>query len=253
MIKSKLLNFWPFFVFLFLLSLLLSSCARYPSYPTTGKPLPSWMKPYTVNGKTYYPLPSAAGYVEECYASWYGPKFHGKLSASGEVYNMYDFTAAHKILPLGTYVLVQNLENGRQVIVRINDRGPFVKGRCIDLSYAAAKALGMLKKGVARVRIIALAEGYPYNGKIVYKRIPNIRYNEFFLQVGAFRNKKNAIKFKKRIKKAFPEKKVKIEKFYWRGKVYYRVQIYLARDLNRARLIARNLKFYFPDSFIVAK
>lgn len=86
-------------------------------------------------------------------ASWYGSEFHGRRTASGEIYNMYDYTAAHKTLPLGTYVKVINLENGKSVIVRINDRGPFKKGRIIDLSYAAAKKIGIIEKGTARVRL----------------------------------------------------------------------------------------------------
>ncbi|MBN1413063.1 MAG: septal ring lytic transglycosylase RlpA family protein [Spirochaetales bacterium] len=90
---------------------------------------------------------------EEGYASWYGPKFHGRKTASGEIYDMHKLTAAHKTLPFGTYVLVVNLENGFSVVVKINDRGPFVKGRIIDLSKAAAIEIGMIKSGTARVRI----------------------------------------------------------------------------------------------------
>ena len=104
---------------LILLSLLLFSCARPPREPVAYTPpppadkenvpqkVPGWMKPYMVDGKVYYPLPSAEGYEEVCIASWYGPGFHGRQSASGEVYNMYEYTAAHKILPIGTYVLVK--------------------------------------------------------------------------------------------------------------------------------------------------
>ena len=139
-----------------LLILILPSCA---SRSASLQRVPNKLKPYTVNGKTYYPLPDAKGYEEICYASWYGPNFHRKLTASGEPYNMYAYTAAHKILPLGTYVLVTNLENGKQVVVRINDRGPFVKNRCIDLSYAAAKKIGLIKKGVAKVKLQAVTSG----------------------------------------------------------------------------------------------
>ena len=93
------------------------------------------------------------GYTEEGMASWYGKKFHGKKTASGEKFNMHKLTAAHKKLPFGTVVEVTNLKNGKKVKVRINDRGPFVKGRIIDLSYAAAKKIGIIEAGVARVRI----------------------------------------------------------------------------------------------------
>jgi len=96
---------------------------------------------------------------QEGLASYYGEKFHGRKTASGEVFNMYEMTAAHRTLPFGTYVRVTNLENGRSVVVRINDRGPFAKGRIIDLSYAAAKRLGMVHSGVAKVRIEVIA--YP--------------------------------------------------------------------------------------------
>ncbi len=114
-------------------------------------------KAYTVLGKTYRPLLSAAGFREEGIASWYGRDFHGKKTANGEIYNMYAMTAAHKILPLGTVVRVKHLGNGRSIVVRVNDRGPFVSGRIIDLSYTAAKKLGMIGSGTARVRVEALS------------------------------------------------------------------------------------------------
>ena len=113
-------------------------------------------RPYTVRGKTYYPLKSARGFVEEGTASWYGPGFHGKTTANGETYNQYAMTAAHKLLPLGTKVRVTHMGNGRSIIVRINDRGPFVDDRVIDLSRAAANRLNILGPGTARVRIQSL-------------------------------------------------------------------------------------------------
>lgn len=96
-------------------------------------------------------------YDEVGIASWYGPGFHGKATASGEPYDMYAFTAAHKTLPFGTVVRVVDLATGRSVVVRINDRGPFVAGRIIDLSYAAAEALGILARGTARVGLVVLS------------------------------------------------------------------------------------------------
>jgi len=233
------------FFLLIIFSFILFSCARPPKAPvTSAKPLPSWVYPYKVHGKVYYPLSSVSGYQEICLASWYGPKFHGKPTASGEIYNMYDFTAAHRLLPIGTYVLVTNLENGKQVIVRITDRGPFVKGRCIDLSYSAAKALGMIKKGVVKVKIVALGE----KGK----EPPNIRYNEFYLQVGAFRYYKNALKLKSKLEHEFS--KIIIEPFVKDGIVYYRVQIYISNDLQKALRLAEKLKQKrFPSAFLVAK
>jgi len=111
---------------------------------------------YEVLGKQYSVMPSAAGYNETGGASWYGKKFHGYLTANGEKYDMYQMTAAHKSLPIPTYVKVTNLANNRQVIVRVNDRGPFHKGRIIDLSYAAASKLDMLKQGTSQVRVEAI-------------------------------------------------------------------------------------------------
>jgi len=112
--------------------------------------------PYTIMGQRYYPLKSSEGYVNEGVASWYGSDFHGKLTANGETYNMYDMTAAHTTLPIPTFVRVTNLGNNRAIIVRVNDRGPFVKNREIDLSYRAAVELGMHEQGTANVLVEAL-------------------------------------------------------------------------------------------------
>ncbi|HXH72729.1 MAG TPA: septal ring lytic transglycosylase RlpA family protein [Mariprofundaceae bacterium] len=117
--------------------------------------------PYEVSGRWYTPLKSAAGYDETGIASWYGRDFHGKSTANGERYDMHAMSAAHKTLPLPTIVRVTNLENGRSVIVRVNDRGPFVKNRLIDLSYAAANALGFADDGTARVRVQTLDVNTP--------------------------------------------------------------------------------------------
>ncbi|WP_305080508.1 septal ring lytic transglycosylase RlpA family protein [Microbulbifer guangxiensis] len=112
--------------------------------------------PYTVNGVKYTVRKGVKGYREEGHASWYGTKFHGRRTANGEIYNMYAMSAAHKTLPLPSYAKVTNLDNGRSVVVRVNDRGPFVSGRIIDLSYTAAQKLGYIDKGVARVEVVAL-------------------------------------------------------------------------------------------------
>ena len=127
---------------------------------------------YDVEGTTYYPVKSAAGYRAEGVASWYGTKFHGRRTSSGETYDMFKLTAAHRTLPIPTYVRVTNLENGRQTLVRVNDRGPFHDGRMLDLSYAAAVKLGFSRQGTARVRVEALEGG-----------------ETLFLQAGAFRGK----------------------------------------------------------------
>ncbi len=126
------------------------------------KPLPLspiGNQPYTVFGKTYYPLKSAAGYRARGIASWYGRQFGGKFTSDGERYNMYAMTAAHRTLPLPSYARVTNLRNGRSVVVRVNDRGPFLDNRLIDLSYAAAAKLGMLRTGTALVEVDGIVPG----------------------------------------------------------------------------------------------
>ncbi len=116
---------------------------------------------YEVNGRLYHTLSSSAGYVERGIASWYGTKFHGRRTSSGEPYDLYGVTAAHKTLPLPSYVLVTNLNNGRNLVVRVNDRGPFHEQRIIDLSYAAAGKLGVLPTGTALVEVRAIQPGEP--------------------------------------------------------------------------------------------
>lgn len=121
--------------------------------------------PYTVLGKTYVLLPSAKGYRATGMASWYGTKFHGQSTSNGEKYDLYEMTAAHKTLPIPCYVLVTNLENSRQAIVRVNDRGPFVSNRIIDLSYAAAVKLGYANKGTALVEVAVIdVDNWPPRG-----------------------------------------------------------------------------------------
>jgi len=118
---------------------------------------PWWLVPVLILGvAVLFLAPGPPQYAEVGIASWYGPGFHGRTTANGELYDMYAFTAAHKTLPFGTVVEVVDLDTGRSVVVRINDRGPFVPGRIIDLSYAAAGALGILERGTARVGLIVL-------------------------------------------------------------------------------------------------
>jgi rare lipoprotein A len=123
-----------------------------------SEPLSRYGNPamYEITGRRYYPLKSSLGFVERGVASWYGGYFHGRRTSSGETYDMYQMTAAHRILPLPTYVAVTNLENGRKVIVKVNDRGPFIDDRVIDLSYAAAQKLDIAWLGTARVEVRAI-------------------------------------------------------------------------------------------------
>lgn len=132
--------------------------ASIPDAVPRHEPLSRYGNPseYEVFGQRYRTLASSAGYDERGLASWYGTKFHGRRTSSGEPYDMFAMTAAHRYLPLPSYVEVTNLDNGKRVVVRVNDRGPFAGGRIIDLSYAAAYRIGMVERGVAPVRVRAL-------------------------------------------------------------------------------------------------
>lgn len=137
-------------------------------------------------------IPPVSRKVEFGWASWYGGKFHGRRTSSGEVYNMYQLTAAHRTLPMGTRVMVTHLKNRRSVMVTINDRGPFVKGRIIDLSYAAARGLEMAEEGVARVRVEILDKRLP---------LPHPAEGPFTVQVGSFIQRSNAVRLMEELKK----------------------------------------------------
>ncbi|HCS41988.1 MAG TPA: septal ring lytic transglycosylase RlpA family lipoprotein [Pseudomonas sp.] len=127
--------------------------SRIPDATPTLHSGPYKANPYTVLGKTYFPLQESRTYVASGTASWYGTKFHGQNTANGEVYDLYGMSAAHKTLPLPSYVRVTNLDNNKTVVLRVNDRGPFYSDRIIDLSYAAAKKLGYAETGTARVKV----------------------------------------------------------------------------------------------------
>ncbi|HET7570857.1 MAG TPA: septal ring lytic transglycosylase RlpA family protein [Gammaproteobacteria bacterium] len=158
---------------------------------------------YVVFGKRYNVLDSSVGYDERGIASWYGPNFDGKRTSSGEIYDMYKMTAANKVLPLPTYARVTNLENHRSVVVKINDRGPFHKNRIIDLSYAAAAKLGMLKKGTALVDVRAISVGEPPSPDAVAASEPAPASlpakPQIYVQVGAFADHDNAMRMKARL------------------------------------------------------
>ncbi len=157
---------------------------------------------YKVEGKTYKVLTSSSKYRARGLASWYGTKFHAKRTSSGEHYDMYALTAAHKTLPLPTYVRVKNLNNGRVAIVKVNDRGPFHSNRIIDLSYGAAVKLGLLPKGTAFVEIEALS--------VVAKGQEHVA--QYYIQAGAFSSQKLAEALKKKLVK-LSSAKVNIEKY----------------------------------------
>ena len=152
------------------------------------------MQPYTVFGKTYEPSFVSVGQEIDGIASWYGPDFHSKKTANGENYNMYAQTAAHKTLPINTMVKVTNKNNGKSTIVRINDRGPFVDGRIIDLSFSAGKEIGIEDKGIAPVRLTVLG----FDSIIAAKgaKVQQSRaISSFAVQIGAFSQKESANRF----------------------------------------------------------
>lgn len=154
---------------------------------------------YVVNGQRYYVKQSSQGYVERGIASWYGTKFHGRRTSSGETYNMYAMTAAHKSLPLPTYAQVTNLRNGRSIVVKINDRGPFHDNRIIDLSYTAAAKLGILKQGTGLVEVRAIGPGQQQTPAPATALKLAQKSGGLFIQVGAFSSRYNADRMAKEL------------------------------------------------------
>lgn len=215
--------FFKIFLGVFLALLVFSGCSSKktdipysggtPNYGTMNNSAQSQkatMRPYQINGKWYYPTTVTLGESYDGIASWYGPKFHGKKTSNGETYSMYAHTAAHKTLPMNTIVRVTSKENGRSTIVRINDRGPFVAGRIIDLSKSAAEDIDMVAKGTARVRVEvigfngAISNSLPLNQETIarseYKVATTqttMQLSQFLVQVGAFRRKEGAQSYKK--------------------------------------------------------
>ncbi|WP_207682790.1 septal ring lytic transglycosylase RlpA family protein [Desulfonema magnum] len=214
-------------------------------------------RPYKVMGKWYHPLASAQGFRQRGLASWYGKDFHGKKTSNGEVYNMNEISAAHKTLPLGTYVRVRNIKNNKELDLRINDRGPFVAGRVIDLSKAAAKKLGVYGPGTAPVEVIALgvaAEPAKQNS-LPRSYIPvNYYEGKFTIQVGAFSNLDNAKKFRQQLYQLY--KYVNITTYYTHrgGKRLYRVTVGRCSSLQLAGQYESYVKKNgFKDAFMVAE
>lgn len=201
-------------LFIVIVALIVSSCA-----------FPAYRSPY------------AAGYVERGVASWYGEDFHGRPTSSGEIYNMYDLTAAHKLMPLGTVAKITNLDNGRSVVVKINDRGPFVDGRVIDLSYSAASEIGMVDEGVSKVEIKVLKWGKSLS--------------DFTVQIGSFVVEENAQKLKAKLNWKY--KDVHIITYETNDKKYYRVRVGSTKDIGKAERLAEKLSEEGFSFFITRK
>jgi len=168
------------------------------------------------------------GNIQTGLASWYGENFHGKLTSNREIYNMNDMTAAHKTLPFGTRVIVTNLNNNKSVTVRINDRGPYIEGRNIDLSYAAAKVLEMIEPGVVPVTIEVLKNLSPRPSALKYS-----------IQIGAFSKKTNAVNLRRKLGSRFG--RVYITEFKTGNQTYFRVRI-KAKNRDYAEKIAARLQ-----------
>jgi|WetSurMetagenome_2_1015567.scaffolds.fasta_scaffold05588_6 rare lipoprotein A len=248
-------------LFLLTLTFMVSACAGHyaeiagPGTETTekcpGVPLDS----YVVNGERYYPLPDSMGFMETGKASWYGIDFHGKPTSSGETYDMNKKTAAHKTLPLGTYVKVLNLGNNESTIVRINDRGPFVKGRIIDLSLSAAEDIHMASPGLAEVKVIALGrEIGEIPGEAGVTPVLDLRdfeTGEFTVQIGAFRDKNNALNLAERLKPKFDYVNI-VEYVDGRNQTFFRVHISKSTSLAKAGEFEKRLEeMGFTGAFVL--
>ncbi|HDM10533.1 MAG TPA: septal ring lytic transglycosylase RlpA family protein [Desulfobacteraceae bacterium] len=214
--------------------------------------------PIWIRGCKYYPLSGLEGFVQYGKASWYGPKFHGRKTSSGEVYNMHGKTAAHNTLPLGTYVQVVNLNNGKRTVVRINDRGPFVKNRVIDLSYGAAKEIGLVGPGVVKVKLIVLGKqvglwNSPFGLNPILE-VPNISQGSFGVQVGAFTERESAMSIADRLKVLFRYVEVvPVRSGNSKQTAIYRVRVSRIKTLGEATKVREKLKkIGFEEAFVVS-
>jgi rare lipoprotein A len=203
------------------------------------EPMSKWGNPdtYKVMGITYQTMKYAQGFVEEGVASWYGTKFHGRRTSSGEVFDMFQISAAHKFLPLPVYVKVTNLENGLSLIAKINDRGPFHDDRIIDLSYAAAVKLGYAKKGTAQVRIEVIDEGVPFPRS----QLQSVKSEpKLFVQIGAFSQRQTAEKHATMLRTRYPQISVSIKPTKINNQPLYRVRIGpFTREQNAQKFVER--------------
>ncbi len=233
------------------LLLLLAACGgrRAPVVRVIDTPesreLPGWQRPYEVDGIRYYPLRDHRGYRERGIASWYGREFHGLKTSNGEIYDMYGISAAHKTLPMGALVQVTHLGSGKQIEVRINDRGPFAAGRIIDLSYGAAHQLGTVETGLAEVEVVAIGGSY----------VPPLRTvaavnNSYAIQVAAFAVVENAHQLANRMRERFGHARVATALV--NGQAVHRVRVGDFSTLERAeQLTSQLITEGYSGSFVV--
>lgn len=216
--------------------------------------IPGTQRPYVINNRSYSPLPTSVGYEEIGIASWYGSDFHGRSTSNGETYNMHGITAAHKLLPMHTMLLVTNLDNGKETVVRVNDRGPFVQGRIIDLSYGAAKKIALVGPGTARVKVTALGETKVnrQTGKRLFTNYSDLRSGEYYVQIGAFTKKYNGLLLQDKFHNA--GHKTVMRKVSLKGQIFYRVQVYVGRSLGNARKSEQLLREKgYGGAFVLAR
>lgn len=229
--------------------------SRIPDAVPRVEPFSKYGNPdsYLIGYQRYYVLSDNAGYVERGVASWYGTKFHGKRTSSGEPYDMYAMTAAHKTLPLPTYARITNLRNGRTVVVKINDRGPFKDNRLIDLSYAAATRLGITAEGTGLVEVRALDPRHPApvrNPGPVTAAAP-AGNPSLYLQIGAFSSAENAERLRTRLGNV-AQGNVRIVRAEIDRRTVYRVRIGPIAGVDEADRMSRELALLgLEDSRIV--
>ncbi|MDE7317446.1 MAG: septal ring lytic transglycosylase RlpA family protein [Helicobacter sp.] len=238
----------------FAIVLFITACTSSPNVPVDAPSSGAIggsgsMKPYQINGKWYYPSEVAVGTQESGLASWYGPDFHGRTTSNGESYNMHAKTAAHKTFPMNTIVKVTNQNNGLSTVVRINDRGPFVEGRVIDLSQTGAQEIDMIKTGTAPVVLEVLG----FNGVISNDSVPSLPQvvvqtqefpigkvqssmplGRFLVQIGAFRREQGAQTFKNANSHFTPYTAV-VREFELNGAPIYRVMLSGFNSADEAR------------------
>lgn len=232
----------------------LAGCAA-KTVPLPGTLKGELPKSYVVNGERYYPLPDAEGFVESGKASWYGHPFHGRRTSSGEIYDMHGITAAHKTLPLHTVVKVTNLSNGKHIILPVNDRGPFVKGRIIDLSYAAAREIDMIGPGVTDVSVVALGKEVGRiqgeNGTRPLVESQDFKTGDFTVQVGSFENRENAVRLADRLGVVYKEVNI-IPYVDGKERNFHRVHVSLSHTLEDAKAAQKKLEeMGFKNAFIL--
>ncbi|MFH1336437.1 MAG: septal ring lytic transglycosylase RlpA family protein [Candidatus Zixiibacteriota bacterium] len=224
----------------------LIGCSRAKIPPPITIPPPGEKKappPYEVGGKVYYPLGKVEDYKESGVASWYGGEFHGRRTSSGEIYNMYAGTAAHRILPFGTHVEVKNVLSGEKTTVRINDRGPFVKDRIIDLSYTGARDIGLIGPGTVPVELKVVGTS---------PSTPLYWTGSFTVQVGAFEDFRNATRLKEKLSCHYTP--VYISPFDSPNGIIYRVRVGKYNTFEETLQTQKELETKgYQDTFIVVE